>query len=262
MGGEVWVESELGKGSKFIFTLKAQRGEKNPRSLLAPGINWENVRIMVVDDMTANEAAFVAMRSATVTMRSKREEEAKSRVDTYMLFYYPFSRVITGITPNLRSSFVYSDRKTVEEYYRVESNNSNDDNEESETTSEQGGNDDGKSVTVYNNLRRGRPRYKDYSGNLIEANTAKFYYYTRVMFGSLVAKRTSNARGTSDNDSRTLLIDRLFGIGGNRRYQSARSRMVPSPDIRDYGDKAYRGAEKFKNYDLSEAYNELFGSGG
>jgi len=217
--------------------------------------------IMVVDDMTANEAAFVAMRSASVTMRSKREEEAKSRVDMYMFFYYPFSSVITGITPNLRSSFVYSDKRTVEEYYRAERNNSNDD-EESETTSEEGGSDGGKSVTVYNNLRRGRPKYKDYSGNLIEANTAKFYYYTRVMFGSLVAKKTSNARWTSLNDFATKTADKAAGAGGNRRYQSARSRMVPSPDIRDYGDKAYRGAEKFKNYDLSEAYNKLFGSGG
>ena len=217
--------------------------------------------IMVVDDMTANEAAFVAMRSASVTMRSKREEEAKSRIDTYMLFYYPFSRAVTGITPNPFSSFVYSDRRTVEEYYRP-TGNSNDSNEENETVLEQGGNNASGSVRVYNNKRVGRPDYKDYSGNLIEANTAKFYYYTRVMFGSLVAKRTSNARWTSLNDFTTKTADKAAGVGGNRRYQSARSRMVPSPDIRDYGDKAYRGAEKFKDYNLSEAYNKLFGSGG
>jgi len=51
MGGEIWVESELGQGSRFIFTVKARRGSKKPRSLLLPGVNWKNVRIMAVDDM-------------------------------------------------------------------------------------------------------------------------------------------------------------------------------------------------------------------
>lgn len=220
------------------------------------------VCIMVVDDMTANEAAFVAMRSAAVTMRSKREEEASSRVRIYMTLYFPFLFIDNSeVANNLnRGSFVYSNKKDVGEYYGSEENNNNEESEES--TSEQSGNEDSKSVTVYSNTRTGRPKYKDYSNNIIEANTTKFYYYTRVMFGSLVAKKTSNARGTSANDISTKAIDRIAGISGNRRYQSARNRMVPSPDIRDYGNKAYPGAEKFKNYDLSEAYNRLFGGGG
>lgn len=50
MGGEIWIESELGRGAKFIFTVKVQRGNKNIRSLLDPSISWETVRILVVDD--------------------------------------------------------------------------------------------------------------------------------------------------------------------------------------------------------------------
>jgi CheY-like chemotaxis protein len=50
MGGEIWVESELGKGTHLIFTVKLQHGTKSPLSLLAPGVTWENVRILVVDD--------------------------------------------------------------------------------------------------------------------------------------------------------------------------------------------------------------------
>ena len=51
MNGRIWVESELGKGSRFIFTVMAKRSGKRTRSLLLPDVNWKNVRIMVVDDM-------------------------------------------------------------------------------------------------------------------------------------------------------------------------------------------------------------------
>ncbi|MCL2018967.1 MAG: response regulator [Oscillospiraceae bacterium] len=52
MGGTIRVESELGKGSRFIFTIKSVCGIKNPRSLLAPSVNWDNLQVLVVDDMS------------------------------------------------------------------------------------------------------------------------------------------------------------------------------------------------------------------
>jgi PAS domain S-box-containing protein len=50
MGGIIWVESEPGQGSRFIFSVKVQRAQKNVASMLSPDIKWENMRILVVDD--------------------------------------------------------------------------------------------------------------------------------------------------------------------------------------------------------------------
>jgi len=39
MGGKIWVESELGKGAKFVFIIKVQHGTNNPDSMMSSQIN-------------------------------------------------------------------------------------------------------------------------------------------------------------------------------------------------------------------------------
>ena len=50
MGGAIRVESEPGRGSSFIFTIKAEQGSEAARIPFKAGANPENLRILMVDD--------------------------------------------------------------------------------------------------------------------------------------------------------------------------------------------------------------------
>jgi signal transduction histidine kinase/DNA-binding response OmpR family regulator/ABC-type amino acid transport substrate-binding protein len=50
MNGMIWIESEPGIGSKFIFTVQAGRGAEEKRNRPVSPASWDNVRVLMVDD--------------------------------------------------------------------------------------------------------------------------------------------------------------------------------------------------------------------
>jgi len=50
MGGKIRIESEIGKGSKFIFNVRMKRGSDKKRPWAVYGVNLNNIRILAVDD--------------------------------------------------------------------------------------------------------------------------------------------------------------------------------------------------------------------
>lgn len=183
--------------------------------------------IIAVDDMTANEAAFAAMRSAAVTSGSDNDklDEAKNRAKNYLLVFYPFT--FSETASRAAGSFGLSNSDKVGSFFGRQ--NDNRDEEEDITAT-----DDSRFVTMHKPATANR-KTTDYSNKAVTDYTVKIYYFTRVMFGSLVAKNTSKR----ENE------DILLGRSGSRRYQSARNRMVPSPD-QAYYYKAYPGARNFE----------------
>ncbi len=64
MGGSIWVNSELDKGATFTFTIKAQRGSATRTGALASGVNWETLRVLVVDDAPEVREYFAGIARA------------------------------------------------------------------------------------------------------------------------------------------------------------------------------------------------------
>jgi CheY-like chemotaxis protein/anti-sigma regulatory factor (Ser/Thr protein kinase) len=73
MEGSIWVESELRKGSKFIFTVKVKRGKENiasmPASVVTPEIGasgrFADKKLLVAEDVEINREILMSLLEDT-----------------------------------------------------------------------------------------------------------------------------------------------------------------------------------------------------
>ena len=93
MGGSIWVESEPGKGSKFIFTVLLKRGVEEKKRLLSKDVNWKNIRFFVVDDEPEILEFFTTFSKTwgvTCTVAASGEEainKLKNKEEDYDIFF-------------------------------------------------------------------------------------------------------------------------------------------------------------------------------
>jgi two-component system sensor histidine kinase/response regulator len=93
MGGEIWVQSESGKGSEFIFTAKFGLARKVSRRLLDPSVDLRGMRVLVVDDNASSREILQTLlesMSFEVSVAASAEEgiaelEKESKTRPYKL---------------------------------------------------------------------------------------------------------------------------------------------------------------------------------
>ena len=67
MDGEIWIESELGKGSKFEFTINLKRGLENGSNtghghkLISDNVSLKGYRMLLVEDIEINREIFLTL---------------------------------------------------------------------------------------------------------------------------------------------------------------------------------------------------------
>ncbi|MCL2816445.1 MAG: ATP-binding protein, partial [Oscillospiraceae bacterium] len=66
MDGEIWVESEIGKGSVFTFTVKMKSGEIKPQKLSVQKTDFKGRRILLAEHIAINREIILSILKPTL----------------------------------------------------------------------------------------------------------------------------------------------------------------------------------------------------